>query len=423
MRRRLLFGERMILGNGTDPFNCVIPFRLRGTFKLENIQQALVQIQNKHPWLKALITYDEKNMPYFEVPESSISIPIRILSFQNENQWQEESKKEWQMPFHHEKLPLIRLVWIKGEDVSDMLFILHHCLCDGGSAMILLYEFLKVLDNPSADIGAETPILGIQDIVPATILNNRKQQLKAKFIGRLATTIVKYTPVNKKPIERKNDYLIHWKFDQTTSQQLISYCKSNEITVNTFLCAVILRAFKKVRKATFFNKICCPIDIRRITTQVKTDHIFAFGLMLELSINEKIAFLEDIRLMQQNVEKQTSKLDPYFKMMMIESFHHSLDNFTKLLKNGKSSNDCLFSNLGVIQIPYQYKEFTLETVFSPSAFGTLGKTTGLVVSTFQQKMDFSFIGSEGYLPYTEALAIRDEVMQIIKVQLEYIAVS
>jgi hypothetical protein len=38
-------------------------------------------------------------------------------------------------------------------------------------------------------------------------------------------------------------------------------------------------------------------------------------------------------------------------------------------------------------------------------------------------MDFSFVGSEGYLPYTDAMAIRDEVMQIIKTQLEYIAVS
>jgi hypothetical protein len=40
MKRRLLFGERM-LGDGTEPFNTVIPFRLKGTFALKDIQHAL----------------------------------------------------------------------------------------------------------------------------------------------------------------------------------------------------------------------------------------------------------------------------------------------------------------------------------------------------------------------------------------------
>ena len=60
IKRRLLFGERMLLGDGSEPFNAVIPFRLRGTFTLKDIQQALARIQNKHPWLRALISHDEK---------------------------------------------------------------------------------------------------------------------------------------------------------------------------------------------------------------------------------------------------------------------------------------------------------------------------------------------------------------------------
>ncbi|ASW73085.1 hypothetical protein IQ37_16945 [Chryseobacterium piperi] len=423
MKRKLLFGERMILGDGTEPFNGVIPFRLKGTFTLEEIQRALAQLQNKHPWLRAHVTHDEKNIPWFEVPEQVVSIPIRIVIRKGEDDWQEESKKEWYMPFDHQKFPLIRFVWIKGEEVSDMFFAFHHCLCDGGSAMTLLYEFLQVLDNPAADIGTENPILGIQDIVPPAILNSRRQRLKAKFIGRVASTIIKYAPVSKKAIERQNDYLIHWKFDKEMTQQLISYCKSNGFTVNTFLCAVVLKAFKKIRGKTALNKVCCPVDIRRLTTQIKHDHIFAFGLMVEVSINEKMNFVDNVRLMQKTVKRKTAKLDPYIKMMVIESWHYALDNFTKILRNGKATNDCMLSNLGLIQVPHEYKNFALDTVFSPSALGPLGQTTGFVVSTFQGEMDFSFIGSEGYLPYADALAIRDEVIETIKLKLEYLAVS
>lgn len=74
----------------------------------------------------------------------------------------------------------MRFVWIKGEEISDMMFVFHHCLCDGGSAMAVLDEFLKLLDNPNYDIGQENPILGIHDVVPSEILNSSGQKFKAK---------------------------------------------------------------------------------------------------------------------------------------------------------------------------------------------------------------------------------------------------
>ncbi len=423
MKRKLLFGERMLLGDGTEPFNAVIPFRLGGIFTAEEIRYALSRLQEKHPWLCALIQHDEKNTPWFQVPELTVSIPIRLVHRESENQWQEESKQEWHTTFDYTTKPLIRFVWIKGEEVSDMLFVFHHCLCDGGSAMALLYEFLKVLDNPATEIGLENPILGIQDVVPPHILQSGKKRFKAKAIGRLAALAIKCIPVGKKAIDRQKDYLIHWKFDESTSKQLISHCRSLGVTVNTFLGAMVLEAFKKVRGSTAFNKVSCPVDIRRFAPQIKDDHIFAFGLMIVMSSNQKMDFLNNLRLMQKEVEQKTAKLNPYMIMMVMESAHDALKSFTKLLKRGKSSNDCMFSNLGRIQIPDQYQTFRLETIFSPSVIGPLGNTTTMVTSTFRGQMDFSFMGSEGYLPQTEALAIRDEIIERIKQQLDYQAAS
>ncbi|MFU1858504.1 condensation domain-containing protein [Sphingobacterium sp. NGMCC 1.201703] len=419
MKRKLLFGERMLLGDGTEPFNAVIPFRLRGVFSEEDIKYALSRLQEKHPWLRALIQHDEQNVPWFQVPELTVSIPIRLVNRKSEDDWQEESKKEWHSTFDHQTKPLIRFVWIKGEEVSDMLFVFHHCLCDGGSAMALLYEFLKLLENPAAEIGLENPILGIEDVVPEQILQSGKKRFKAKAIGRLAALAIKCIPVSKRAIDRQTDYLIHWKLDETTSKQLISFCKSSGVTVNTFLGATVLEAFKKVRGSSAFNKVSCPVDIRRFAPQIKDDHIFAFGLMIVMSSNQKMSFLDNLRLMQDEVERKTAKLNPYITMMVMESAHDALKNFTRLLKRGKSSNDCMFSNLGCIQIPDQYQEFNLETIFSPSVIGPLGNTTTMVTSTYRGQMDFSFVGSEGYLPETEALAIRDEIIDRIKQQLDY----
>ena len=265
--------------------------------------------------------------------------------------------------------------------------------------------------------------MGIHDVVPNEILNSRAQKIKAKVIGRLAATAVKYIPVNKKSTERQSDYLINWRFDKEKSNELIAYCKSQKVTVNTFLCAAVLEAFQKIRKEKSFNKVSCPVDIRRFANQIKADHIFAFGLMIVVSLNKKFGFEENLKLMQETVEKKTSKLNPYITMMVMESAHDALTNFTRLLKNGKSSNDCMFSNLGRIPIAHEYKEFTLENIFSPSVIGPLGNTTTMVTSTFRGEMDFSFMGSEGYLPYAEALAIRDEVIKTVKQQLKSLAIS
>ncbi|MGO3807556.1 MAG: condensation domain-containing protein [Sphingobacterium sp.] len=423
MNRRLLFGERMLLGEDKEPFHAVIPFRLRGSFTGQAIRRALEQLQDKHPLLQALIAHDKENAPWFNVSELTVPIPIRVLEREGEDHWQEESKREWNTPFNYQQQPLIRFVWIKGDDVSDMLFVFHHCLCDGGSAMVLLDEFLRLLDDSSYDIGVEHPILGIQDIVPAAILEDRMTRLKARAIGRLVTLAIKCIPLAKNPVNRADDYLIHWKLDQIVSSRLLAYSKSAGVTVNTFLSAKVLLAFKKVRASAAFNKVSCPVDIRRFAPQIKQDQLFAFGLMIVLSYKNKYSFLKNLRTMQETVGRKTKKLNPYLTMMVMESAHEALPCFSRLLKRGKSSNDCMFSNLGRIDIAKGYKRFELDTVFSPSVIGPLGNTTTIVTSTFGGEIDFSFIGSEGYLPYAEAIAIRDELNESIKREIDNRAVQ
>ncbi|WP_205314391.1 hypothetical protein [Pedobacter jeongneungensis] len=105
-------------------------------------------------------------------------------------------------------------------------------------------------------------------------------------------------------------------------------------------------------------------------------------------------------------------------MMMMEACHPALHNFTNFLKYGKSSNDCMFSNLGKIDIPHQYQHFEVESIFSPSVMGPLGNTTTMIVSTYRNQMDFTFVASEGYVPFVEAEAIKEKMISILKSQVE-----
>jgi len=414
MKRKLLFAERMLHGNGEAPFNAVIPIKLKGSFEIENLRYALRRLQEKHPFLNAFVMDDQKSRPWFVVSEKiELQIPLRIVARTTDDDWKTESMNEWSTLFDTRSGPLMRLVWIKGEEFSEFIMVIHHCLCDGGSAMAILAELLLLLDDGSIEIGKEDPILRIEDIIPVSVLNNKKKIIKAKLIGGVATLFLWLIPVKKKLIERKRDYMIHWKLEKELSDRLIHKCKTEGVTVNTALCVAVLNAFKEVRKENFHNKISLPVDIRRFAPKIKRDNIFAFGLMLVVSADKDLGFFADAKRMQEDIDKKTTKLDPYETIMMMEESHSSLNNFTNFLKYGKSSNDCMFSNLGRVDIPYLYKNFAVETIFSPSVIGPLGNTTTLVTSTYLGQMDFTFISSEGFIPYNEAQAIKEKMMEIL----------
>lgn len=414
MKRKLLFAERMLHGTGEAPFNAVIPVKIKGGFTEESLHHALKKLQEKHPLLNAFVEDDEQGMPWFVVKEKNeIPIPIRITERQSDKDWELQTTAEWGKAFDTRKGPLMRLVWIKGAEASELILVIHHCLCDGGSAMVILSEFLLLIDDESVDIGKEDPIMGMEDIIPAEVLKNRKRKIKAKLIGKVATFALWLIPVKKKLVERKKDYMIHWKLEKALSDQLMVKCKAEGVTVNTVLCAALLNAFNTVRKKQFHNKISCPVGIRRFAPRIKIDNIFAFGLMFVVSADLKLDFFDNARKMQEDINQKTAKLDAYDNIMMMEESHASMDNFTNFLKYGKSSNDCMFSNLGKVNIPHQYKNFEMETLYSPSVIGPLGNTTTLVTSTYRGQMDFTFIASEGFIPYNEGLAIQQKLMEII----------
>jgi NRPS condensation-like uncharacterized protein len=415
MKRKLLFGERMLYGDGKSPFNMVIPFKISGAIKESSVDFALSKVQQKHPWLTASITFDKDKRPWFTAYSvSSFKVKVRIINRYSDDDWKRQSETEWAETFDASKSPLFRVTWIKGEEFSEFLFVFHHCLCDGTAGLSILKEFLLLLDNPETEIGEEVAIQSINDIIPKKILNSYRKRTKNSLIGKIATLALWIIPVKKVAIDRKRDFLLHWKLDEQFTKAILLFCKANGFTVNTLLSAVVLKAFKSVLADKAFNKISLPVDIRNLNPLIKKDHVFAFGLMIVLSAANTISFIEGVKQLQKDVNRKLAKLDPYALMMMMEACHPSLTHFSNLLKYGKTSNDCMFSNLGKLDIPHEYENFRLETIYSPSVIGPLGNTTTILTSTFRKQMDFSFVASEGYVAFNDAERIKEKVISILK---------
>lgn len=409
IKRKMLFAERMMYNDGITPFNGLFPLRIQGALTESQLQHALGRLQQKHPILAAAVQLDDKGMPWFESAAHHAAIPVRTVMRDREDTWHTETVKEWNTAFDTGSGPLIRLVWIQGASVSELLMVFHHCMCDGGSAVALVRELLLLLDEPGADIGTEQVFTRLEDVVPLAVLSNRTKKIKARVLGKAGYLLLHALPLKKKARDRGQDYLLNWKLSEAETTNLLRQCKAAGVTVNTAISLAVLTAFDVVRGKNAFNKITCPVEIRRYAPAIREDAMFAFGLMLVLSMDKTpgLDFTARAQRMQELATKRTAKLNAYDSLMMFEQAHAVLPRMIDFLKYGKSSNDCMFSNMGLLNIPHEYRNFKVDTIFSPSVIGPLGNPTTLIASTFKNQLDFSFVSSEGYIPYTEAEAIKD----------------
>ncbi len=411
----MLFAERMMYQDGATPFNALFPLRIRGVLLQEQLQHALRGLQEKHPVLAAAVTTDKEGMPWFESTAPEIEVPIRIATRSSDETWQEESVKEWNTAFDTRKGPLMRLVWVRGNEVSELLLVAHHCMCDGGSALAIVKEFLLLMDQPDADIGKEHVFTQLSDIVPAAVLRSRKKILRARLLGWAGYLLLHAIPLKKKTVSRGQEYLLHWKLPEEATRNLVQHCKALGITVNTATSLALLSAFAAVRGKKAANKVTCPVEIRRYARTIRADAVFAFGLLLELSMDKRPGpgFAAKAQKLQAMASKKLARLNAYDSLMMLEYAHRALPRMAEFLKYSKPTNDCMFSNMGILRIPHQYRNFAVDAIFSPSVIGSLGNPTTLISSIFKQQLDFSFISAEGYIPRSEAVAIKEKLTDLL----------
>jgi NRPS condensation-like uncharacterized protein len=426
MKRKLFFLERVLYGDGTAPFNGVFALKIIGALKAERLIDALERVQAKQALLRARVETDEKGMHWFVEHEGTPPIPLRTIVRRADGDWITESRRELATAFDTGKGPLLRVVWLNGGEVSELILAFHHCLCDGGSALALMRDILLLLDKEGADIGEGEAWVTMNELLSTrgtgeSRSDRDRMERKAKGISALLRVGLSLgallTPTKGKTrIARSDDYLLHWKLDRELSAALLRYCKSIPITVNTLLCVAALYAFRSVKGDRARQKMTCPVDIRRYHPAIKKDRLFAFGLAVSLSLKKKRSddFPALLREAQQLMTGKLSKLNAIEFLLTMEFSHAALENMIKVLTYGKQGDDLMFSNMGKLDIPDSYSSFRVDTVYSPTVIGPFGNPTTLITTTYKGQLDFSFVSNQAVLPLEEAQAIRDKMIKVLE---------
>lgn len=416
IKRPLMMVERIMYVDPETPLNCVYTAKINGQIAEETFKTALLKIQQKHPILRANIDHSKGRYPFFIGQQDIEPIPLRIVERKTDDDWFKESEKGWFRFFEEPKKPLAEVVWVKGKDTSEIIWIMPHCISDGTTGVTLLRELLSLLDNPYLPLIPYVAFESVDDFLPSDF-NTGLKKYKAGLYLLFARIFFSIQRKSKKRNLGKN-YAIHWKMTPEDTKLITEKCKANGISVHALLCSSVMQAFRDVQGNRAKGKVISPVDVRHFIPEIKEDHLFAFAPTVELSIKKDSKdVLGNAKQIKKDLTEKINKLEARELLWMGEHMHPIVDRMISMLKSSEGGHDVTLSNMGKVNIPNDYKNFSLETVFSPTvAFPWLNSNT-LVASTYNQQMDFTFMSNENFLPKEEAHKIKDKAIELLTASL------
>ncbi|WP_223605746.1 condensation domain-containing protein [Chryseobacterium sp. OSA05B] len=412
IRRNLMMVERIMYVDPETPVNCVFTAKIKGNIPEENFKAALEKIQQKHPLLRTRIDNSSEKYPFFIEVEDIEPIPLRIVERKTDEDWLQESETEWFRVFKDEKKPLAQLVWIKGQGVSEILWVLPHCICDGTSLVTMMTELLALLDDPAVELQPYEVFSSVDDFLPLDF-NMKKKKRKARFYLMMARLF--FLMQRKSKIRNLGgNYVVHWKLNPSTTAQITEKSKAHGVSVHALLCSSFMQAFQEIQGKQAKGKVISPVDVRHFIPEIRQDQVFAFAPTVELSLKKgSTDLLDNARQIKKDLVEKIEKMEARELLWMGEQMHPVAERMVSMMKSSKGGHDITLSNMGRINIPSDYKNFKVETIISPTvAFPWLNSNT-LVATTYNQQMDFTFMSNEDFLPKEEAVTIKNKAIELL----------
>ncbi len=412
IKRKLMMVERIMYVDPETPVNCVFSAKIKGELPEQNFKTALEKIQQKHPLLRVVVDTKSEKYPFFIEEKDIAPIPFRIVERTTDQDWLAESQKEWKILFEEKKKPLARVVWVRGQKVSEVFWVMPHCISDGTTGVTLMQELLQLLDNPALELKPYEAFSSVDEFLPSNF-NVKTKKFKANLYLMFARFFFLLQQKSKKK-NLGNDYVLHQKLDAETTSKITERCKANGVSVHALLCSAFMQAFQEIKGKEAKGKVISPVDVRHFIPEIKQDHLFAFAPTVDLAIKKGSSnLLNNARHIKEDLIQKIGKMEARELLWMGEQMHPIVDRMISMLKSSNGGHDVTLSNMGRINIPSEYKNFSVETIFSPTvAFPWLNSNT-LVASTYNHQMDFIFLSNEDFLPKAEAAKIKEKAIALM----------
>jgi len=409
---------------GRTPFVSVFTIKLEGTLDEERLRRALRTLQAKHSLLRSVVEH-RGGRPHFVQQNCPAPIPLRIVERRGEDHWQDQVRQEWTVPFGAGREPLARLVWLCGAQVSELILVAHHCICDGQSGMNLLEECLRACDDTEKE--AADALMTVEDLVPASVLEDRRFQRRVRWKMRLLRLGLLLKRRNagqtRTPIAGEQMYFQRWRLDAGASLSIMDRCKAEGVTVLAAATVAFVQAFREVRGVAALRKAYTMVNVRRFIPQLEPDALFGIAPGVELSLKNvppgeitEDGFWKSACAVKAEMNLRIDRLGAglYEYLVGLEGLHEKYDRLVGDTEGAPAVRHLTLSNMGRLDLPAQFRTFTLETVYSPLVMVSPTPANTVVLSSFAGQLEFAIISDMQSLPPAQATAIQQRAMAILR---------
>lgn len=399
--RRLSNLERTFLWNPYS--NAVIVVRIRGTVSEEKFKLSLKKVRQIHPFLGVKILFDENHDAWFST-DNVPSPEVKTVSRFRDTQWFEELQDNLQIPYDLKKGPLIRFILLNSEEVTDLVIICSHSICDGMSLIHLIRDLLKNYTDPQQENRVTAP-LDIMDFIQkgGFSLSSIMIRLLVKYANwrwkknPYFFTTEDYNALYRAYWEKNRFGTVLVEFEPHETESLSKLCKENGVSIGSAIATAFIVAYEDV-VGLFAKKkkqISVPFDLRRHATAAIEDVfcLCAGALQFSYSYNLKKSFWENASTLHKEIHKRVNNLDSFgmevldcdptfldalscfafFEKFIPDAYNRTenLLRFSQDKKNiafnmikisEKMFPDTDIANLGRLNIPYTYGDLKIDRI-------------------------------------------------------------
>jgi hypothetical protein len=372
------------------PVHFALRATISGKFSLEQLQQSLAQAQRRHPLLRVSIGVEASGRPKFI--EQVAPIPIRVLPRLHDAQANRELEIELSQSFDWSTAPLVRVVWLRSAQVSELIVTCHHSIADGLSVAYLLQQIIAGLENPTAQTVALSEAVALEPLVPGLTEAAAQQPTPIASTDPIAPT---YRTV---PSQRNLPHIRTALLTATLTRQLIVLCRQEQTSLHGLISAAFLMALAQQRQASATELRCLsPINLRaELTANVgeavglyihfglTTHQVQADTQLWELSRSLKAQLLAgaDLAARRQHILMRQLTMATLPKAEIVAMGMQQQFGY-----------DLLVSNLGQLNFAQQYGALRLEALYGPAVMTAMidGRVVG--VATVGDQLSLTLLAS------------------------------
>ena len=239
VERKVTSAERFFT---RSPFSIVTMIaRIKGNVTEDMLKKAVDKVQQRHALLRVRIRDDNEHAQWF-TSEGVQEIPIEIVPRKSENDWIKIHAEASKIPYEFEIRPAIRFILVQSADISELIILCHHIICDGMSLAYLARDLMMHLGDPAREVEVlpASPAIDLDNLpgdvsqsgLVKTVINrmNQKWAEDSVFFDHEDYTILTQTYW-----DNFNHAFFSIELSEAETSALVARCKEENVTVNSAL--------------------------------------------------------------------------------------------------------------------------------------------------------------------------------------------